>query len=229
MCFSANASFTAGVVLTVIGVASIRKTHHQRQYLFASIPLIFGVQQLAEGVLWLTIPNPDYINIRKTFTFIYLFFAETVWPILVPVAILLLEKQASRINIQSYFVIAGLIVGIYMAYCLFTFPVEAQIVGKHIAYMQDYPKSLQAISVILYGLATIIPSFFSHLKNMWILGTTIFISYLITAVFYESYVVSVWCFFASIISMSIYIVMIEISKSKRELFEDNASSTLNFH
>ena len=183
MCFSSTASFTAGVVLTVIGVASIRKTHHRSQYLFASIPLIFGIQQLAEGVLWLSLPRPDYVNTQKIFTYIFLFFAETVWPIWVPIAILLLEKQATRKNIQKYFVVAGLIVGIYMSYCLFTFPVEAQIVGKHIAYVQKYPKSLQAISVILYGLATIVPSFFSHIKNMWLLGTTIFISYIITAIF----------------------------------------------
>ncbi len=216
MCFSANASFTAGVVLTVIGVASIRKTHHRRQYIFASIPLIFGVQQLAEGVLWLSIPNPDYLNIRKIFTYIFLFFAETVWPIWVPIAILLLEKKATRSKIQKYFVIAGLIVGIYMAYCLFSFYVEAQIVGKHIAYVQKYPESLRLISVVLYGLATIVPSFFSNFKKMWILGTTIFISYAITAIFYENYVVSVWCFFASIISLSIYVVMIEISNAEKE-------------
>ena len=41
MCFSASASFGAGVVLNVIGVATIKKTHHSPQLLFASIPFIF--------------------------------------------------------------------------------------------------------------------------------------------------------------------------------------------
>lgn len=62
MCFSASASF---------GVASIKKTHHPSQLLFASIPFIFGVQQIAEGLLWLTLSNPDYLNIQRIFTHIF--------------------------------------------------------------------------------------------------------------------------------------------------------------
>jgi hypothetical protein len=71
--------------------------------LFASIPLIFGVQQIAEGILWLTLPNSEYLTIQKIFTYVYLFFAQIVWPIWVPIAILLLEKEATRKNIQKVF------------------------------------------------------------------------------------------------------------------------------
>ena len=55
MCFSANASFGAGVVLTIIGVAAIKKVQHPSQILFASIPLLFAVQQISEGILWITL------------------------------------------------------------------------------------------------------------------------------------------------------------------------------
>lgn len=216
MCFSANASFTAGVVLTVIGVALIRKTHHRRQYIFASIPLIFGVQQLSEGVLWLTLLNPEYANLQKIFTYIYVLFAQTVWPIWVPIAILLLEKEATRKNIQRFFVLSGLIAGVYLGYCLFTFNVEAKIIGRHIDYIQDYPENTAIFSIVLYGLATIVPSFFSHIKRMWLLGFTILIAYIITYIFFNHYVLSVWCFFSSLISLSIYAIMIEISNAEKE-------------
>jgi hypothetical protein len=215
MCFSATASFTAGVILTGIGVATIRKTHHRSQFLFASIPLIFGIQQLSEGILWLTLPNPEYANIQKIVTYIYVLFAQTVWPIWVPIAILLLEKEATRKNIQRFFVLSGLISGLYLAYCLFTFNVEAKIIGKHIDYIQDYPENTQIFSIVLYGLATIVPSFFSHIKRMWMLGVTILISYIITYIFFNQYVLSVWCFFSSIISLSIYAIMIEISNAEK--------------
>ena len=46
MCFSATASFGASIVLTGIGVASLKQVKEPAQYPFASIPLIFGVQQL---------------------------------------------------------------------------------------------------------------------------------------------------------------------------------------
>jgi hypothetical protein len=216
MCFSASASFGAGVVLTVIGVASIKKTQHPAQLLFSSIPLIFGVQQIAEGVLWLTLPNPEDVNTQKIFTYIFLLFAQVVWPIWVPIAILLVEKSKTRKNIQKVLVGAGLLVGVYLAYCLMTFDVQAKIVGYHISYIQDYPPTLKIYGIILYGMATIAPSFFSHIKRMWMLGATVLVSYIVTAIFYEHYILSVWCFFSSIISLSIYAIMIEISNTERK-------------
>jgi len=212
MCFSASASLGAGVVLTAIGVATLKKTHHSSQLLFASIPLFFGVQQIAEGILWLTLPNPDYANMQKIFTYVFLFFAQVLWPIWVPVAILLLEKEASRKTFQKVLVLPGILVSAYLAYCLLTFHVEAKIVGHHITYLQDYPLYLKTHGTILYALATIAPAFFSHIKRMWIFGIAILLSYIISDVFYQHYVLSVWCFFASIISLSIYAIMIEISR-----------------
>lgn len=217
MCFSATASFGAGVVLTVIGVGCIKKTHHSSQLLFSSIPFIFGVQQVAEGILWLSLPNADYVNTQKVFTYIFIFFAQVLWPIWVPIAILLLEKQSTRKNIQKTFVVAGLIVGLYLAYCLMTFHIEANIVGKHIAYKQDYPVSNRNYGILFYALATIIPPFFSHIKRMWMLGTTILISYIVTAIFYDHYILSVWCFFSSIISLSVYAIMVQISNTQQQI------------
>ena len=64
MCFSATASFSAGIILTVIGVASIKKAHHKSQLLFASIPFVFGIQQFAEGNVLLT---PSFVFRYKQF------------------------------------------------------------------------------------------------------------------------------------------------------------------
>lgn len=72
MCFLATASFSAGIVLTVIGVASIKKSNHKSQLLFASNPFFFGLQQFAEGILWLTIPRGNYFVLQKIATYIYL-------------------------------------------------------------------------------------------------------------------------------------------------------------
>jgi len=216
MCFSASASFGAGFVLTVIGVAAIKKTQHPSQLLFASIPFIFGVQQIAEGILWLSLPNPDYVYAQKIFTIIFLFFAQILWPMWVPIAILLLEKKITRKKIQEVLVGAGIIVSSYLAYCLLTFHVEAKIVGHHIKYIQDYPTSFRTIGIIFYALATIVPPFFSHVKRIWMLGTTILLSYIVTAVFYEHYILSVWCFFSSIISIAIYAIMLELSKADQQ-------------
>jgi hypothetical protein len=84
MCFSASASFGAGVVLSAIGVVSIKKNQHKSQFLFASIPLLFAVQQFAEGILWLVLPNPEYASMQKHTTYVFLFFAQFFWPLWVP-------------------------------------------------------------------------------------------------------------------------------------------------
>jgi hypothetical protein len=220
MCFSAGASFGAGVVLSVIGVASLIKVQHPRQIMFASIPLIFAVQQFAEGFLWLILPNSGYIYLQQAITYVFLFFAQILWPAWVPVAILLLDKESKRKKIQRILVGTGLAVSVYLSYFLLSYHVQAKIIGHHILYKQDYAAAFGIFGGIFYIMATIAPPFFSHIKRMWMFGATILISYIITVIFYEHFVVSVWCFFASIISISIFLIMVEIhSLNKKPLKE----------
>lgn len=217
MCFSPTASFGAGIVLTIIGIATIKKTRHPSQILFASVPLIFGIQQIAEGILWLSLPNPDLPLTQKTFTYIFLFFAQVVWPIWIPIAILFLEKKETRKRIQKIIVLAGLMVGIYLAVCLILFKVEAKIDGKHILYIQNYPFYFKNFVIVFYATATIAPTFVSHVKKMWLLGATIAVSYVISSIFYDHYVLSVWCFFSSIISLSIYSIMADLYRENKRI------------
>ena len=215
MCFSANASFGAGVLLVVIGIASVKKVHHSSQLMFASIPLIFGIQQIAEGILWLSLPNPDNINTHKIATYVFLLFAQVIWPIWVPASFLLVDRSTSRRNMQKFLLLAGLFIGIYLAYCLFTFNVQAKIVEHHIVYLQEYPTGFKNYGIFLYALATIIPSFISHIKHMWLLGMAVLISYIVSAIFYEYYILSVWCFFSSIISLFVYVILSEIINAEQ--------------
>ncbi|MCC7453220.1 MAG: hypothetical protein IT222_03560, partial [Crocinitomix sp.] len=147
--------------------------------------------------------------VQKIFTYIYLFFAQILWPIWVPIAILMFEKDATRSIFQKILAGIGVFVGIILAYFLLTYQVEASIVGYHISYTLAYPESLKYYEVVLYALATIGPPFFSHIKRMWLLGATILVSYVVTMIFYDHYILSVWCFFSSIISLSIYAIVLK--------------------
>nr|WP_315250667.1 DUF6629 family protein [uncultured Flavobacterium sp.] len=221
MCFSATASFSASIILSVIGVASLKKVQHKSQVVFASIPLLFAIQQVSEGILWLTLPYSNLQYLQKSTTFFFLIFAQIIWPLYVPVSILLLEKQKTRRNFQRILVGIGLLVSCYLAYCLCNYNVYAKIDCYHISYIQPYPEKFRVLGGILYGISTIVPSFFSHIKRMWILGVTILISYIITSLFYENYLISVWCFFASVISIAVWLIMIEIKKlTSTEILEN---------
>ncbi|MCF8408053.1 MAG: hypothetical protein K9G36_03685 [Crocinitomicaceae bacterium] len=207
MCFSANASFGAGIVLSAIGVITIKKAQSSSQLFFASIPLIFGVQQITEGFIWLSLVNPTYSFLKYGAIYIFLFFAQVVWPIWVPYSILKFESTKKQGMAAKLLVIIGAIVSLYLAYCLLTFPVDAKTTGSHISYIQHYPSAISKYCGFLYIVSTILPSFISVNRRMWLLGTSIFISYLITTIFYTDYVVSVWCFFASIISIVILTIL----------------------
>ena len=228
MCFSTGASFGAGIVLSVIGVLSIKKTEKPSQIVFASIPLIFAVQQITEGFVWLSLSNPAYTSLQPVATYNFLFFAQVVWPAWVPFAILKLEPKETRRSMEIILLAIGIIVSLYLAYCLLSFPVEAKIIGYHISYKQYYPDSISNYCGFLYIVATIVPPFFSRIKRMWLLGTTILVSYIITNIFYTDYIVSVWCFFASIISIAVYAILYELNNhnKKRALYANiNASGS----
>ncbi|GEP51067.1 hypothetical protein FNO01nite_17390 [Flavobacterium noncentrifugens] len=184
--------------------------------MFAAIPFIFAIQQGAEGILWLSLPRGELLYLQESITYFYLIIAQIIWPIWVPVALLLLEKEQSRREFQRILVGIGILVSAYLTYCLFHFKVQSEIDCYHIAYIQTYPETFRVFGGILYITATILPPFFSHIRHMWLLGVTVLISYLVTTVFYENYLVSVWCFFASVISMSVYWIMSNISISHRQ-------------
>jgi len=204
MCFSAEASFGAGIVLTTIGFFTLKKVSSNNQILFACIPFLFAVQQFSECIVWLTLENDVFQSLEKVATYIFLIFAQIVWPLLVPISILLLKKGEKYAAFQKVLVVIGILTATYLSLALLLFPVKAEISNLHIVYHQNYPFSHFYIIGALYVLSTILPSFLSSIKGMKLLGTTILISCIIAVYYYESYLVSVWCFFASLISISVY-------------------------
>ena len=70
MCFSATASFVAGSALVVLGVATLRATRRKSEIPFAAIPLLFGIQQLVEGLLWLSF-RFDSPQLKTAMTYLF--------------------------------------------------------------------------------------------------------------------------------------------------------------
>ncbi len=212
MCFSAEASFAGGVIISAIGVATIKKVHKPSQLIFASIPLFFGIQQFAEGLVWITIPNPDYANVLKIATYVFLIMADFLWPMMIPLAVLFMEKNKKKKRILQGFAIAGILLSLYYAFCLLTYNIYPQISGYHIQYKTDFPKTLGLIAFAIYLIVTITPLFVSSIQRTHLLGTLMFLSCLVTAIFFRQYLTSVWCFFAAIISGVIFWILSDSKK-----------------
>jgi hypothetical protein len=215
MCFSATASFAGGVIITAIGVAVVTKVHKPTQLLFASIPLFFGLQQFTEGVLWLTIANPGYAVLQKIATHMFLVMADVLWPALIPLAILMMEKNARKRNILRALLLAGLSVSVYYSCCLLFLNVTPHIMGYHIVYISDFPKVIAIPVFIVYLVATLTPLFISSIERTHLMGILMFFSCLVTAIFFTQYLTSVWCFFAALISGVIYWILSDAKKKFR--------------
>lgn len=208
MCFSAGASFVGGVVISVLGVATIGKATKPTQKLFAFIPLIFGFQQFVEGILWITLrSNGGHEQLQNITTYIFLITALVIWPVVIPLSMWFMEKIKKRKIILIGLLIIGGILSLFYTFCLIFYNVTPQIHDFHIQYIDDFPETPVRIAFVLYLTSTIAPLFVSSVKRMWLFGILITISCIITGIFFAQYLTSVWCFFAALISIVIYWIL----------------------
>lgn len=206
MCFSATASFGASGVLLVIGAASIIKIRDRQHLPFALIPVLFAVQQLLEGFLWLSLSG-RFSGSETMLTHFYLFFAQVLWPVWIPMAFLFLESDSSRRLLLKILFWVGILVGGYLAYCLLTYEAMALVRGDHIKYVLEYPRPLQGYGNLFYGLATVAPAFVSGLRGMKVFGLLVVASYLVSMFYFRDALISVWCYFAAVISLSVWFLI----------------------
>jgi hypothetical protein len=204
MCFSAEASFAGGVIISSIGVAAVRSVRTSSQIAFAGIPLLFGIQQIAEGALWVSLPHPEYGAVQKIATSVFLLMARVVWPMIIPLSLVLMEENIKKKKVLLMLLGMGVSVSLYYSYCLLFLNVAPQIAGHHIRYVSDFPEELAVPVFVVYFIASITPFFISSVQRMRLMGVLMFFSCLVTAIFFIDYLTSVWCFFAAIISVVIY-------------------------
>lgn len=201
MCFSATASFVAGVSLSALGVATVKKAERKAEIPFAMIPLLFGIQQIIEGMLWLSF-RFDAPLLNVTMTYVFTLFSHVLWPMFVPFSIGLVEKVAWRKKVILAFQFIGIAVGLYLLYWIVKFPVTSE-VDEHIVYVSPHFNKVPVM--VLYLAATCVGSFFSSYKIINIFGVLTLLLFMVAYWFHTVAFFSIWCFFAAILSAVIYL------------------------
>jgi hypothetical protein len=209
MCYSAGASFIGGAVISAIGVATVKEARKPSQVAFASIPLLFGLQQITEGFLWLALTDPAFAHLERAGTYGFLLMARIVWPTMLPLSVLLMEEGGAKRRLQFLLLGMGAAVSLYYTYCLLFLNVVPDIEGHHIRYISDFPESLAVPVFVVYFIAVITPLFISKNTRTRLLGVLMFLACAVTAVLFFQYLTSVWCFFAAIISVVVYWIIKE--------------------
>ncbi len=202
MCFSPSASFAAGAALAGIGIASLRKTETPRERALASVPLLFAVQQLLEGLLWLCLLHGYSERAQYWLTQLYSGFAGIVWPLIIPVSLYLIESSRQHRRLIAIAGAIGAGVAGYTALIMLRFGFTAEILSNCIFY--DNPLPAPPYAVTIYAAATCAGFFCSSRPFIRWLGVINVAAFLAAYYFYRVNLVSVWCFFAAIVSGLIY-------------------------
>ena len=200
MCFSATVSFVAGVSLIAFGVLTVKMVKHKAEIPFAMIPLLFGAQQIVEGMLWLSFKfDAQLLNVAMTYLFTL--FSHVLWPMYLPFAIGLIETVAWRRKVIWGFQAIGVGLSIYLLYSIISFPVISEI-SENMVYVLPYVRQHPAMD--LYLLATCVAPFFSSHNFVRIFGVLTLLLFIVALWFYTVALFSVWCFFTAILSVLIY-------------------------
>ena len=203
MCFSAEASFTVGLLAGLAGVATVHQVKTPALRWLAHIPYFFAIQQSAEGVVWLYLngkfqPTPVSLSAQ----YLYLFFALVFWPSYVPWAIRIAETIPVRQKICTVALVAGLCVAMFNSLQLLTTEVSPTVVGHSIHYWAG-----DITQQATYGLVSLGLLFVSSIPRMWIMGALSVTAFAVSGYFFSVAFVSVWCFFAAVISIGLFFIL----------------------
>lgn len=201
MCFSATASFVTAGVTAVIGVVSLNRVKDKREAPLAATPLLFAFQQCVEGLLWLELPlMPDGMA-ASGLVFLFLFFADVLWPVYCAIAVLLIEPDQRRRRLMLVCLAIGAGVSAQMLWSIVTRPYGAVVLEDHIVYLAGYTPSV-ALG-LAYLAATGLPLMLSSHRTVVVLGSIILVGSATAFFFYWEGFTSVWCFFAAAASVVI--------------------------
>jgi hypothetical protein len=197
MCFSASASFSSGAVLLAIGVLSLKSARLPAERPFAAVPLLFALQQLIEGVVWLSFDGA-HASLRPPATLAYVFFSHAFWPVFVPFAVLLIEPAGARRRALAALLVLGTAVSAWLFFATVTYGIEAVPAGKHIEYVSahEFARSTAA----LYLISTTVSLLVSSHRPVRLFGVLALLSFVFSYAFYATWFISVWCYFAALLS-----------------------------
>ncbi|PSB59500.1 DUF6629 family protein [Chamaesiphon polymorphus] len=213
MCFSAIVSFSAAAGLSCLGVATIGQTTSKRELLLASFPCLFAVQQTLEGLVWIGKDNSYFTHGDTIGTYGFLLFATLIWLVLSPLAMYLLAEDINRKRFLLGLAIGGGVLGIYLFGWIVARGVEPQLFSGNLFYDLRFIPFYEIIKYLYLAIISV-PFLTAESSILQLFGVSIVLSFICSQIFFQITLVSVWCFFAAILSGSLYFIMRNESSNK---------------
>jgi len=220
MCFSATASITAAAVLIPIGAycINIARKDMPGWLMLAAYPMAFGLQQAIEGAVWLGI-NSNNQSLVDVASLGYVFFSHFFWLFWVPFSVYYMETAGARKRFLGVLTILGFLYGLSLFLPLILR--EGWLVIETAQDSLLYKTTMIYDGIVnrqvvrgIYALQVFLALILSTNRKVRVFGIMILMSVLGTFAFFKYAFVSVWCFFAAILSAYLLLIL----RSERRQF-----------
>lgn len=214
MCFSPTASFTVGTALLAGGIYGTVYALEREPKLtpLAAYPIAFGLQQIMEGGVWMSLLQGDGYPTARLFALGFLSFSHGFWLFWVPFSIYWAAPPGLRRQILLGMTILGALFGASLyGPLLINDWVQVAIGDRHIVYdvILLYSGLIPwSVGRLIYASFIVGPFLLSQRWSVRGLGALILCSMAATTMLYaaENFI-SVWCFFAAVISAYIILLL----------------------
>jgi hypothetical protein len=202
VCFSATANFAGSAVLGTIGVATLAEVKHRREVLLAAMPCLFALHQFTEGFVWLGLDRGMPLLAHDAGA-AYVLYAQGLLPALMPLSIFLIEPTRRRQRLMFGFLALGTLLALYILWGLIAYPLYVAAEAHGIIYNNVMVVTTPV--AVLYVIATCGAMFFSGFRSLVAMGWANLIGLLIVMEVRRYEFTSLWCAYAAVVSVLIYI------------------------
>jgi hypothetical protein len=202
VCFSPEIDIAAAVVVGAIGVDTIRRVHDKKDWPLAVLPALFAVHFAIEAFVWWGLDDIVSYDTLRIATWLYLFIALAVVPILVPWALALSEPpHPVRGTLLVALSVIGTFVGVVLFVTLLRQPYTADINNHCVEY--DIGVSQGIPLAVLYVIATCGALLASSYRRLAVFGIVNLFVVILLAWVAASAFISLWCAWAAVTSVII--------------------------
>jgi hypothetical protein len=228
MCFSSAASFAAAGLLLPAGLTTTWYCRHMaRQDLLplAFTPLLFGVQQALEGLVWIGLDNGELEPLTSNAAVAYLFFAHAFWLSWSPFCALHYGRHSGRVfqlRGRQGLLAAGLAMGVWLWLPLLLDParIHPTVVRGSIDYFPMLPGHglvSHEVGTLLYVLLISLPLILTGSRRLRWFAAALIGAFALAQGSYLYAFSSVWCYFSAVLSLLLLWVVREPRPTRPEL------------
>jgi len=208
MCISASVSYSATAVLVGTGLYAVQQARrlYAPYWMWALVPVFFGLQQAFEGRVWQMLDAGD-ASAAVPYALGFHFFSHFLWLWWLGLSSYLVEPGKIRKMVMGGCAIFGAFAGTLVYSVMLSHPEWMTVaVREHsIAYSFSVPYRssihLPITPAALYGMTILVPLLFSSNRMIIIFGGLAALSSVLASAAYGYAYVSVWCFFAAVLSL----------------------------